>query len=437
MNSCFLSNARRGIVAATVSSTATLAWLGYLTYTGEGTLPALAIAATTVVFALFALRCFGRMRTTIEQISITCNAAANGDLEKRNVGVRDSGTLGKLARDVNHMLDVTDAFVREASASMEKVSEGKYFRRIIRRGLSGSFRHSADAVNAVTLTMEKKFAEFRTLTDEFERTVGEVTRTVAAASTELHSTAESLSRTVESVDGRASSIAESADATSNEVRTVAEATEGMARAVREVNEQVQESSSIASQAASEAERTAETVGSMAEMANSIGEIVSLINDIAEQTNLLALNATIEAARAGEAGKGFAVVAAEVKNLANQTAGATEEISRQIGAVQEVTNNTAASVSSIKDTIERLNAISGTIAGAVDSQRATTDEIANSMRQAVEQTGYVSSNAGEVREAVNVTAESASDVLSAARDLSAQSETLQGQVSEFLARARAV
>jgi methyl-accepting chemotaxis protein len=171
-------------------------------------------------------------------------------------------------------------------------------------------------------------------------------------------------------------------------------------------------------------------------ANKIGEVVALITDIAEQTNLLALNATIEAARAGDAGKGFAVVASEVKNLANQTAKATDEIGAQIAGVQAATQEAVTAIEVIVKTISEIDSISSSIASAVEEQGAATQEIARNVEQAAAGTQEVSSNIGGVSAAANDTGAAATQIRGASAELSRQSETLRTEVEKFLANVRA-
>jgi methyl-accepting chemotaxis protein len=199
---------------------------------------------------------------------------------------------------------------------------------------------------------------------------------------------------------------------------------------------VAESASIAGQAVDEAGRTNATVQSLAEAAQKIGQVVELINDIASQTNLLALNATIEAARAGEAGKGFAVVASEVKNLANQTAKATEEIAAQINEMQTTTNGAVGAIQGISGTIGRISEIATSIASAVEEQGAATQEIARNVQQAAAGTQDVSANIGGVTQAAGETGAGASQVLSAADELSRQSAQLQTEIDQFLGNGKA-
>jgi methyl-accepting chemotaxis protein len=178
------------------------------------------------------------------------------------------------------------------------------------------------------------------------------------------------------------------------------------------------------------------VETLAEAAGKIGGIVQLINDIASQTNLLALNATIEAARAGDAGKGFAVVASEVKNLANQTARATEEISGQITSMQSVTQEAVGAMSRIRQTIDRINEISSAIAAAVEEQSAATQEISNNAHQAASGTDEVNQNITGVSRASEDAGSASAHVLQAAGDLNRQSQSLAVEVDGFIAKVRA-
>lgn len=275
-----------------------------------------------------------------------------------------------------------------------------------------------------------------TMATNLESSVGGIVKVVSSASTELQSSARAMTSTAEETTAQATAVASaSAQATGN-VNAVASATEELSNSINEITRQVDQSSSITGKAVEEAGKTTETVQDMAQMAEKVGEVISLINDIAEQTNLLALNATIEAARAGEAGKGFAVVASEVKNLATQTAKATEEISSHISGMQEVTGNTTRAIKGISATVNQVNDISTSIAAAVEEQGAATSEIARNIQEAAQGTQEVSSNIAGVTDAAGESGQAANQVLEAAGELSTQSEILSQEVDRFLAEIRA-
>jgi methyl-accepting chemotaxis protein len=180
----------------------------------------------------------------------------------------------------------------------------------------------------------------------------------------------------------------------------------------------------------------EQVNALVSTAEQIGSVITLINDIASQTNLLALNATIEAARAGEAGKGFAVVASEVKNLAMQTAKATEEISTQVQAIQHSTGTAAAEISEIAKTIEQINQIGGTVAAAVTEQEAATGEISRAVTQAATGTSELRGNIQSVAETARRSGQTASDMANAVSLVGQRCDELQLRVGDFLKRVRA-
>ncbi|MGE0108888.1 MAG: methyl-accepting chemotaxis protein [Bdellovibrionales bacterium] len=274
------------------------------------------------------------------------------------------------------------------------------------------------------------------LATQFEASIGQIVQTVASASTQLQGSARSLSDTSKRTNHETESVAAASTRTSASVQVVASAAEELSASIHEISRQVEDSTRMIAEAVRKIESTNDTVQGLAENSSKIGEIVNLINDIAGQTNLLALNATIEAARAGEAGKGFAVVASEVKNLANQTAHATEEITTSISAMQNETGVAVKAIQSIAEVIEQVNVGSQNIATAVTQQSSATKEIAQNVQGVSETTAEVTTSIGNVTSAASEALEGAKEVLSAAEELSMQSENLKKEVSEFLGRVRA-
>ena len=274
------------------------------------------------------------------------------------------------------------------------------------------------------------------LVTSFETRVGSLAGILSSASTEMEATARSMSATAAQTNQQASSVAAAAEEASSGVQTVAAAAEELTSSIGEISRQVTQSSKITQQAVIDARRTDSIVRALAQGAQKIGDVVGLITNIAGQTNLLALNATIEAARAGDAGKGFAVVASEVKNLAQQTGKATEEISAQIGQIQAATNEAVEAIVGITTIIEEVSAIAASIASAVEQQGAATAEIARTVQQTANSTQDVTAHIGSVSQAANDTGAAASEVLNAAGDLSRQANTLTGEVADFVTGVRA-
>ncbi|MFB6451114.1 methyl-accepting chemotaxis protein [Bradyrhizobium tunisiense] len=278
--------------------------------------------------------------------------------------------------------------------------------------------------------------EMTKLAGDFEGAVGEIIETVSSASTELEASANTLTSTAEHGEKLATMVAAASEEASTNVQSVASATEELSSSVNEIGRQVQESARMANEAVEQARLTDQKVGELSRAAARIGDVVELINTIAGQTNLLALNATIEAARAGESGRGFAVVASEVKALAEQTAKATGEISQQITGIQGATQDSVNAIKMIGGTIKSLSEISTAIAAAVEEQGAATKEIARNVQQAARGTHQVSSNIADVQRGATETGSASTQVLSAAKALSTDSDRLRTEVGRFLDSVRA-
>ena len=351
--------------------------------------------------------------------------------------------LFRVTRPLGRM---TDSMTRLANGNIEisipwahrrdEIGEMGRALRVFRENAIEKASLQAEQEEKDKAALEEKRRDMMKLARRFEIEVKVVVDAVREEVEGMRAAANSMTRAAEEGSGQAAAVASASREASANVATVATAAEQLSASIAEIGRQAEQSADIAGRAVDHAKSTDATVHRLSIAAGRIGEVVNLINEIAGQTNLLALNATIEAARAGEAGKGFAVVAGEVKNLANQTAKATEEISAQIASIQGETNSAVKDIQGIRDIIGEINDISMTIATAVEEQGASTREIARNVQQAARGTGEVDAKIEVVSKAAGDTGAAAGQVVSATDSLAAKAEELSGEVAKFLAEIRA-
>jgi methyl-accepting chemotaxis protein len=364
----------------------------------------LAILAGAIVLAFLLGRGLSRPLTAITAVM---NRLSSGEIDVTIPGSERRDELGTMASAV-------DVFRRSMIEAR-------------------SMRETQEASKQQT-ELEKKALQ-RQMADRFETDVKSVVAAVAQATTDMQRVAGEIATSVNGTSQRAAAAAAASDEASGSVSTVAAATEELASSVAEIGRQVTHSSQVAESAVVKAGQTTEMVSSLASAAEKIGDVLRLIGAIASQTNLLALNATIEAARAGEAGRGFAVVASEVKELASQTAKATEEIAGQVAAIQSATGDCVTAIGGISDTIREISGIATTIAAAVEQQDSATREIARSVQQAATGTNEVSINVTGASQAADQSRALAENVSAATGQLGRQADALYKSVDTFLAGLR--
>jgi methyl-accepting chemotaxis protein len=360
-----------------------------------------------VIAALLALLLGRGMSRPLTAITAVMNRLSSGDTDVAIPGGERKDELGTMAGAV----DVFRRNMIEARTLREAQEAAKQQGEIEKRALQ------------------------RQMADRFEADVKSVVGAVARATEDMQRVAVEITASVNGTSAQATAAAAASEEASASINTVASATDELASSVAEIGRQVIHSSDVAGGAVEKAGKTTEMVGGLAAAGEKIGDVLRLISAIASQTNLLALNATIEAARAGEAGRGFAVVASEVKELASQTAKATEEIAGQVAAIQASTGECVAAIGSISETIREISGIATTIAAAVEQQGSATREIARSVQQVAAGTSEVAVNVAGASHAADQSRALADTVLSASSDLSQHASALFKSVDTFLAGLR--
>ncbi len=278
---------------------------------------------------------------------------------------------------------------------------------------------------------EKRRELLRKIGDDFNNKVKNIAEMVSNSARQMESNSRLVVFSSEATCVNIQNLTTVAQQASNNVSTVASAAEELSSSIREISQQVTKSSNITKDAVKKAESVSHVVNNLSNSAEKIGSVIGIINDIAEQINLLALNATIEAARAGDAGRGFAVVASEVKNLANQTATATKEISTIITSMQNETKTSVNSIIDVSTTIGEINNVSTTIAAAVEEQNSSTQEIASNINDAASHTNTVSSNMVSIFDSSTNNRNSANEMMKSCIQLMDHSRNLDTEINMFI------
>jgi len=339
--------------------------------------------------------------------------------------------------------------VRTLSDAIGHLSRRDYAQAVPQVGDEDEFSEMAttlealreNAVAADLLSVERqatqeaglaRASQLSALCHGFETSVGRTLATVGQATQRMISAAEAMTGTAGDASRRTEDIARAVQQAAESINAVAGAAEEMRASLAEVSDKVEQSSRLTSRAVTDAEATNREVAQLSDAAAEIGQVVGVISAIAAQTNLLALNATIEAARAGEAGKGFAVVASEVKSLASQTAAATDQITRQVAAIQGATQTAVQAIGGIGTRIREVDGLTVAITEAVQGQVSAMNQVARDAQDVATVTGRVSSQLGEVRAAAAETGAAAGQVRGTADDLGRQSTALSREVEQFIA-----
>jgi methyl-accepting chemotaxis protein len=382
-------------------------------------------------------------------------AALEGKLATRADATKHQGDYRKVVEGVNATLDavigplnVSARYVQEISAGLVEASEvlqamadNDYTRRVsdsskrvqITDTYNGDFNTIKNNLNACIDALAGVAVATNKTADTVQeslKSIAQNAQALSSSSQQLAATSQQMSSNAEETSAQANTVATATQQVTTNLNSVATGAEEMTSTVQSISSNAGEAAKVAAEAVKTANSANTTVAKLGESSAEIGQVIKVITSIAQQTNLLALNATIEAARAGEAGKGFAVVANEVKELAKQTAKATEDISQKITAIQDDTKRAVESIGSITGIINQINDISGTIATAVEEQSATTNEMSRNVQEAAKGSGEISQNIQGVATAAESTTHGAQDTLKAAQQLTEMAAQLRSLVEQF-------
>jgi methyl-accepting chemotaxis protein len=358
------------------------------------------------------------LQNLVKDTNILTRAAQEGKLSTRTDASIHHGDFRKIVEGVNSTLDAVVGPIQDVSAVLAKLAGGD-FTTLVTNKYAGDFDLLANAVNTLSKSVRSALEQ-----------IGRNVSLLASSSEELNKVSQSMGSNADETATQASVVSAAAEQVSTNVQTVATGAEEMSASIKEIAKNTAEATRVATSAVRIAEVTNVTISKLGQSSAEIGQVIKVITSIAQQTNLLALNATIEAARAGEAGKGFAVVANEVKELAKETAKATEDISRKIEAIQGDTNGAVSAISQISQVIGQISDIQTTIASAIEEQSATTNEIGRTLAEAAKGSTDISKNIGGVAEAARATTVGATDTSKSAHSLEKMAAELQTLVSQF-------
>ncbi len=397
-----------------------------------------------------------------KELARLTDASHAGRLSERGRHDQFSGAYAEIVRGVNAILDAVIAPLNVAAQYVDQISKGEVPTKITETyngdfntiknnlnacidGLGGlveanevlQLMAANDYTSRVLGSYQGVFAEVGKATNKTADTlrgsmemIGQNAQVVSSAAEQLTATSQQMSANAEETSTQTKVVSAATLQVSQNLQTVATGAEEMGASIKEIAKNATEAARVATSAVKVAETANTTVSKLGDSSTEIGQVIKVITSIAQQTNLLALNATIEAARAGEAGKGFAVVANEVKELAKETAKATEDISRKIEAIQTDTKAAVDAIASISEVINQVNGISNTIATAVEEQNATTNEMARNVGEAARGSGEITSNIAGVAQAAESTSRGASDTQKAAQGLVDTSTQLRRLVEQF-------
>ncbi len=358
------------------------------------------------------------LKALIADADMLVKAALGGMLSTRADATKHSGDYRKIVEGVNHTLDAVIGPLNDFAKVLDLLASGD-LTVAAEKQYAGDFEEFKKSVNTLGIQVRNAMQQ-----------IGQNTQSLVAAADQLNQLSQQMTASADETATQANVVSAASEQVSKNVQTVATGADEMGASIKEIAKNTGEATRIATSAVTTAESTNATIQKLGQSSAEIGQVIKVITTIAQQTNLLALNATIEAARAGEAGKGFAVVANEVKELAKETAKATEDISQKIETIQSDTKEAVSAIGQISSVINQINDIQNTIASAVEEQTATTNEISRNLAEAAKGGMDITRNISGVAEAARSTTNGAGETQKSAKGLERMAAELQELVSQF-------
>ena len=358
------------------------------------------------------------LKALIADFSTLAEAAVQGRLSTRADAARHEGDFRRIVQGVNDIINAVVGPLTDMSRVLDQLASGD-LTTTVNNDYAGDFDKLKKSVNTLAIQVRQAMQQ-----------IGRNTTALVSSAEELNKVSQQMSSSADETAAQANVVSAASEQVSKNVQTVATGADEMGASIKEIAKNTAEATKVAIAAVKTAETTNQTIEKLGQSSAEIGQVIKVITSIAQQTNLLALNATIEAARAGEAGKGFAVVANEVKELAKETAKATEDISRKIEAIQGDTKGAVSAIAEISQVIHQISDIQNTIASAVEEQSATTNEISRNLAEAAKGGVDITKNITGVAEAARQTTSGAVDTQKSAQSLERMAAELQELVSQF-------
>lgn len=390
-----------------------------------------------LALCLVSIKKLSNVDLLISRLKDVCVNAKSGNLEARIIGEKDDGNIRELAFAINGLLDINDAFIREAHAAFTSATNGYLGRHILEKGLTGNYKSSANKVNSALQTLENRFNDFYNLIKTTEEKTEKSLSTFVGAAHELKNASETMMSCTEEVQNGIDRIGDNAQKNSDAAKKIFQSTDNLSHQSSDIGDNIKHGLELNHQTEAGIAKTNEAMTKLNNATKDITPIANIISKISGQTRMLALNAGIEAQRAGEAGKAFSVVADEVKNLAEQTQEASEDIIKRIVYIEESSNDFANTINEFVANVQKLTEISELISSKINEQIDSTMNISNAVSSSALRSSDVSNQISNIKDIIHNNSNRAHNVNNSAKNLEDEVSSLDDELKTFISSAKKV